>query len=145
MGKGSGVCRLAIRSLALAVGEFVCLFRPSEGGEKRRAKVNREQRRHRQQRETMADLDVSSLMAKATIDVAAAKRGETVEPHLEYRTVSGVSGPLVVLDRVKTPKFAEIVNLKLGDGTVRKRWSRCSKERAASTTSTPRAPSRERF
>jgi V-type H+-transporting ATPase subunit B len=68
----------------------------------------------------MADLDVSSLMAKATIDVAAAKRGETVEPHLEYRTVSGVSGPLVVLDRVKTPKFAEIVNLKLGDGTVRR-------------------------
>lgn len=68
----------------------------------------------------MADLDVSSLMAKATIEVSAAKRGETVEPHLEYRTVSGVSGPLVVLDRVKTPKFAEIVNLKLGDGTVRR-------------------------
>lgn len=42
------------------------------------------------------------------------------EPHLEYRTVSGVSGPLVVLDRVKSPKFAEIVNLKLGDGTVRR-------------------------
>ena len=63
---------------------------------------------------------MSSLMAKATIEVSAAKRGETVEPHLEYRTVSGVSGPLVVLDRVKTPKFAEIVNLKLGDGTVRR-------------------------
>ena len=34
--------------------------------------------------------------------------------------MSGVSGPLVVLDRVKNPKFAEIVNLKLGNGTIRR-------------------------
>jgi len=61
-------------------------------------------------------------MAQATIDVSMAKAGEAggCEPHLEYKTVSGVSGPLVVLDRVKNPKFAEIVNLKLGDGTIRR-------------------------
>jgi V-type H+-transporting ATPase subunit B len=31
-----------------------------------------------------------------------------------------VDGPLVVLDNVKFPKYAEIVNVVLGDGTVRK-------------------------
>lgn len=36
-----------------------------------------------------------------------------------YKTVSGVNGPLVILDEVKFPKFAEIVQLKLADGTVR--------------------------
>jgi V-type H+-transporting ATPase subunit B len=30
-----------------------------------------------------------------------------------------VNGPLVILDNVKLPKYAEIVNLKLGDGTER--------------------------
>lgn len=39
---------------------------------------------------------------------------------LDYRTVSGVNGPLVILDNVKHAKYAEIVNLTLGDGTVRK-------------------------
>ena len=34
--------------------------------------------------------------------------------------MSGVNGPLVILDHVKGPKFAEIVNLTLGDGTVRR-------------------------
>ncbi len=37
----------------------------------------------------------------------------------EYRTVSAVNGPLVILDNVKFPKFSEIVNLRLADGTVR--------------------------
>lgn len=36
-----------------------------------------------------------------------------------YRTVSGVNGPLVILDDVKFPKFAEIVQLRLSDGTIR--------------------------
>ena len=31
----------------------------------------------------------------------------------------GVNGPLVILDGVKFPKFAEIVNLTLKDGTKR--------------------------
>ena len=38
---------------------------------------------------------------------------------LAYRTVSGVNGPLVILDEVKFPKFAEIVELKLADGSMR--------------------------
>ncbi len=33
--------------------------------------------------------------------------------------MSGVNGPLVILDNVKFPKFAEIVNLKLPDGSPR--------------------------
>ena len=33
--------------------------------------------------------------------------------------MSGVNGPLVILEQVKFPKFAEIVTLTLPDGTVR--------------------------
>lgn len=36
-----------------------------------------------------------------------------------YKTVSGVNGPLVILDEVKFPKYAEIVELKLADGSLR--------------------------
>lgn len=36
-----------------------------------------------------------------------------------YKTVSGVNGPLVILDEVKFPKYAEIVQLKLNDGSYR--------------------------
>ncbi|KAG8010423.1 V-type proton ATPase subunit B, partial [Nibea albiflora] len=36
-----------------------------------------------------------------------------------YRTVSGVNGPLVILDQVKFPRYAEIVHLTLPDGTKR--------------------------
>lgn len=52
--------------------------------------------------------------------VAAAKRDYICEPHIEYRTVAGVSGPLVVVECVKKPKYAEIVEIKLGDGTLRR-------------------------
>ncbi|CAH2075814.1 unnamed protein product [Thlaspi arvense] len=38
----------------------------------------------------------------------------------EYRTVSGVAGPLVILEKVKGPKYQEIVNIRLGDGTTRR-------------------------
>ena len=38
----------------------------------------------------------------------------------EYNTVGGVSGPLVILENVKGPKFAEIVNITLGDGSTRR-------------------------
>lgn len=41
------------------------------------------------------------------------------QPRITYKTVSGVNGPLVILDDVKFPKFAEIVNLVLADGTER--------------------------
>lgn len=33
--------------------------------------------------------------------------------------MSGVNGPLVILDEVKFPKFAEIVQLRLADGSIR--------------------------
>ncbi|MQL71883.1 hypothetical protein Taro_004207 [Colocasia esculenta] len=38
----------------------------------------------------------------------------------EYRTISGVAGPLVILEKVKGPKYQEIVNIRLGDGTTRR-------------------------
>ena len=38
----------------------------------------------------------------------------------EYNTVGGVSGPLVILENVKGPKFAEIVNITLADGSSRR-------------------------
>jgi len=53
-------------------------------------------------------------------NVAAASRNYHVRPRLDYRTVSGVNGPLVILDNIKFPKFAEIVNLTLGDGSKRR-------------------------
>ena len=43
-----------------------------------------------------------------------------LNPFMEYKTVMNVEGPLVILDNVKFPKYAEIVNVKLGDGTTRK-------------------------
>jgi len=43
----------------------------------------------------------------------------TVNPRLEYKTIGGVNGPLVVLDHVKFPKYAEIVNLTLTNGDKR--------------------------
>jgi len=51
--------------------------------------------------------------------VMALKRDYIAEPRITYKTVSGVNGPLVILDDVKFPKFAEIVNLHLPDGSER--------------------------
>lgn len=50
----------------------------------------------------------------------AATRDYNIAPRIDYRTILKVDGPLVVLDNVKFPKYAEIVNVVLGDGTVRK-------------------------
>jgi V-type H+-transporting ATPase subunit B len=41
------------------------------------------------------------------------------QPKATYKTVTGVNGPLVILDKVKYAKYAEIVTLKLLDGTIR--------------------------
>ena len=43
-----------------------------------------------------------------------------IAPRIDYRTVLDVEGPLVVLDNVKFPKYAEIVNVRLGNGVMRK-------------------------
>jgi len=40
--------------------------------------------------------------------------------YVEYRTVGGVAGPLVVVESVKKAKYAEIVNIRLGDGSMRR-------------------------
>jgi len=53
------------------------------------------------------------------INVSAALRDYHVKPNLDYSSVIGVKGPLVILDNVKLPKYAEIVNLKLGNGEKR--------------------------
>ncbi|PNH03245.1 V-type proton ATPase subunit B 1 [Tetrabaena socialis] len=64
------------------------------------------------------DMLSSELAFKAHVD--AANRDYVCEPHLEYRTVAGVSGPLVVVEFVKKPKYAEIVEIRLGDGSLRR-------------------------
>jgi len=52
-------------------------------------------------------------------NAAAVTRDYIDNPRITYKTVSGVNGPLVILDNVKYPKFAEIVNLRLPDGSQR--------------------------
>eukprot|EP00744_Colponema_vietnamica_P000438 GILI01000792.1.p1 GENE.GILI01000792.1~~GILI01000792.1.p1 ORF type:complete len:498 (-),score=125.51 GILI01000792.1:317-1810(-) len=56
----------------------------------------------------------------AQINASAASRDYHVNPRVDYRTVSAVDGPLVILDNVKFPRYAEIVNIRLGDGSLRK-------------------------
>lgn len=53
-------------------------------------------------------------------NLQAVTRDYNITPRIDYRTVVKVDGPLVILDNVKFPKFAEIVNVCLSDGTVRK-------------------------
>lgn len=52
--------------------------------------------------------------------VKAVTRDYHVQPRLDYRTVTAVNGPLVILDNVRLPRYAEIVVLTLSDGTMRK-------------------------
>jgi len=54
------------------------------------------------------------------INALAASRNYMVDPVIDYRTVIGVEGPLVILENVKFPKYAEIVNIHLGDGSMRR-------------------------
>ena len=49
----------------------------------------------------------------------AVTRDYISQPRLTYKTVTGVNGPLVILDDVKFPKYSEIVKLQLHDGTCR--------------------------
>lgn len=52
--------------------------------------------------------------------VKAVTTNYNITPRVDYRTVLDVEGPLVVLDNVKFPRYAEIVNVRLGDGSIRK-------------------------
>jgi V-type H+-transporting ATPase subunit B len=39
--------------------------------------------------------------------------------NLDYKGLAAVNGPLVILENVKYPKYAEVVHLTLGDGSNR--------------------------
>lgn len=62
---------------------------------------------------------MTSRQEAAFLNAAAAVRNYQLEPRLEYKTIAGVQGPLVILENVKTPRYAEIVNVTLGDGEAR--------------------------
>lgn len=53
------------------------------------------------------------------MNAAAVTKDFNVEPNIEYRTITGVQGPLVILENIKNPKFAEIVKVTLADGEER--------------------------
>jgi len=65
-------------------------------------------------------METASFKSGFEAHVAAVTRDYTVKPRLDYRTVRDVNGPLVILENVKRPRFAEIVNLTLSDGTKRR-------------------------
>ena len=62
----------------------------------------------------MADAQAAFLS-----NASAAVKDYYVDPQVEYRTITGVQGPLVILENIKSPKFAEIVDVSLGDGEKR--------------------------
>jgi V-type H+-transporting ATPase subunit B len=53
------------------------------------------------------------------VNAKAATEAFSIAPRLDYKTISGVNGPLVILEHVKFPKFSEIVNLTLTNGDIR--------------------------
>lgn len=59
------------------------------------------------------------LISIVDLNKKAVSQDFSINPRLRYNTVSGVNGPLVILDKVKVPQYNEIVNLTLPDGTVR--------------------------
>ncbi|KAF7221504.1 brain isoform-like [Nothobranchius furzeri] len=65
------------------------------------------------------NVDINGLAAAARTHTQAVTRNYISQPRLTYSTVSGVNGPLVILDNVKFPRYAEIVHLTLPDGTRR--------------------------
>ncbi|KAG5266310.1 hypothetical protein AALO_G00229550 [Alosa alosa] len=64
-------------------------------------------------------VDLNGPEAGARQHAQAVTRNYISQPRLTYSTVSGVNGPLVILDNVKFPRYAEIVHLTLPDGTRR--------------------------
>ncbi|OLP78957.1 V-type proton ATPase subunit B [Symbiodinium microadriaticum] len=53
----------------------------------------------------------------AAVNAAAASRDYKVYPRIDYRTITGVEGPLVIMENVKFPTYGEIVNVNLSAGT----------------------------
>jgi len=56
---------------------------------------------------------MTSRAEAAFINAAAATRNYTVDPRLEYKTISAVNGPLVILENVKSPKFGTLLSFML--------------------------------
>ncbi|PXF41674.1 V-type proton ATPase subunit B [Gracilariopsis chorda] len=63
---------------------------------------------------------ITSELEAFNLNKDAAQQDYVLKPRLDYRTVSAVNGPLVILDKVKFPRYAEIVTLTLGDGSKRR-------------------------
>ena len=65
---------------------------------------------------------VNAAMSKLQVD--AATRDYIVTPRLEYRTVSGVSGPLVILDKVRrrATKTKQDIAKKKKKKKKKKKW-----------------------
>lgn len=63
----------------------------------------------------MVQEQVSKGVAHA-VHASAVTRDYIIDPRLEYRTVSGVNGPLVILDNVKVHWRRTVTNLN--DGNV---------------------------
>eukprot|EP01126_Amoeba_proteus_P028966 TRINITY_DN2851_c0_g1_i8.p1 TRINITY_DN2851_c0_g1~~TRINITY_DN2851_c0_g1_i8.p1 ORF type:complete len:110 (-),score=21.68 TRINITY_DN2851_c0_g1_i8:241-570(-) len=84
--------------------------------------IIRKQWYQRRVREEFSVGCIPTVMSRSVFEehFAAVTRDYIVEPRLDYRTVRGVNGPLVILENVKTPRFAEIVNLTLNDGSKRR-------------------------
>lgn len=60
----------------------------------------------------MVHNETNSKGAAQAVHAAAVTRDYIIDPRLEYRTVSGVNGPLVILDNVKV-YFHDLTLLKL--------------------------------
>mmetsp|Transcript_8484 Transcript_8484/g.17199 ORF Transcript_8484/g.17199 Transcript_8484/m.17199 type:complete len:502 (-) Transcript_8484:111-1616(-) len=68
----------------------------------------------------MGQDDLSNKMKAFKINADAVERDYVLRPRIDYRTISAVNGPLVILDKVKNPTYAEIVNITLSDGSKRR-------------------------
>jgi V-type H+-transporting ATPase subunit B len=62
---------------------------------------------------------MASAAAAFIANAQAVVKDYSVEPKSEYATISGVNGPLVILENVKGPKYAEIVEVTLSSGEKR--------------------------
>jgi V-type H+-transporting ATPase subunit B len=67
--------------------------------------------------DTLRVLSKEELVAE---HIKELRTGYSVKPHLEYATIRAVNGPLVILEDVRLPKFAEIVGIELPDGSKRR-------------------------
>merc|ERR1711988_1460234 len=63
---------------------------------------------------------LSKAMDGFEVNASAVSRDYVVYPRIQYQTVKGVTGPLVILEDVKTPMYAEICMLTLPGGEKRK-------------------------